>query len=202
MEVLDLSEKLNLEIHPLDVERWDDLVKLFGKTGADGGCWCMYWRLSQKEYSAGDRNRNKRLLKSLVEEGQSVGLIAYHGETPVGWCGLGPRESFKRLERSRYLKRVDDKPVWSIVCFFINSKYRRKGVASALIKAAIEYATDQGAPTLESYPILEWGPNVTSTSAYTGTVEMYQKAGFRKVKVTKARSGGQPRVIMRSDLKS
>ena len=160
----------------------------------------MYWRLSQKEYNAGDRNRNKCLLKALVEERKSVGLLAYHGETPVGWCGLGPRESFKRLERSRYLKRVDDKPVWSIVCFFIHSKYRRKGVASALINAAVEYAAEQGALAIESYPIFEWGPKVTSSSAYTGTVKMFQKAGFHSVKVTKARSGGQPRIIMRRDL--
>ena len=159
-------------------------------------------RASQKEFNAGDRNRNKRFLKSLVEGGKPVGLLAYHVETPVGWCGLGPRESFKRLERSRYFKRVDDKPVWSIVCFFINSKYRHRGVASALINSAIEYASEQGAPALESYPILEWGPKVTRSSAYTGTVEMFQKAGFRKVEVTKARSGGQPRVIMRHYLTS
>ena len=197
-----MPRELTLEIHPLDKNRWEDLVTLFGKTGADGGCWCMYWRLSQKEFNAGDRNRNRRLLKTLVEEGRPVGLLAYANETPVGWCGLGPRESFERLERSRYLKRVDDKPVWSIVCFFINSKYRHRGVASALINSAIEYASEQGAPALESYPILEWGPKVTRSSAYTGTVEMFQKAGFRKVEVTKARSGGQPRVIMRHYLTS
>jgi GNAT superfamily N-acetyltransferase len=197
-----VSENLTLEIHPLDADRWNDLEELFGKTGGDGGCWCMYWRLSQKEYKAGDRKQRKRFLRSLIEKGKPVGLLAYYGETPVGWCGLGPRKEFKRLERSRYLKRVDDKPVWSIVCFFINSMYRRQGIASALIKSAIDYATELGAPALESYPILEWGPKVTRSSAYTGTVEMFEKAGFRQVKVTKARSGGQPRVIMRHNYAS
>ena len=197
-----MSEDFTLEIHPLEEDRWNDLVKLFAKAGADGGCWCMYWRLTQKEYTSGDRDQRKRLLKSLVEKGKPVGLLAYHDETPVGWCGLGPRESFKRLERSRYLKRVDDKPVWSIVCFFIKRKHRRHGVASALIKSAIEYATEQGVPALESYPILEWGPKVTYGNAYTGTVEMFETAGFHQVEVTKARSGGQPRVIMRHDLTS
>jgi GNAT superfamily N-acetyltransferase len=197
-----VSEIFTFEIHPLESNRWNDLEELFGKTGGDGGCWCMYWRLSQKEYKDGDRYQRKRILKSFVENGKPVGLLAYHGEAPVGWCGLGPRESFTRLERSRYLKRADDKPVWSIVCFFINSQYRRQGIASALIKSAIEYAAENGAPAIESYPILEWGPKVTRSSAYTGTVEMFHKAGFRQVKVTKARSGGQPRVIMRHDLAS
>jgi GNAT superfamily N-acetyltransferase len=104
------------------------------------------------------------------------------------------------LERSRYLKRVDDQPVWSIVCFFINSEYRRKGITSTLINSAIEYTAMQGASTLESYPIMEWGAKVSPSSAYTGTVEMFQKAGFQKVRVTQARCGGQPRVIMRHDL--
>ena len=197
-----MSEEMTLKIHPLDTDRWDDLVRLFGKAGADGGCWCMYWRLSQKEYSVGDRNQRKRLLKSLVEDGKPVGLLAYLGEKPVGWCGLGPRESFERLERSRYLRRVDDKPVWSIVCFFIHSKHRRRGIASAMINSAVEYAAEQGAPALESYPISKWGPRVTRRSAFPGTVEMFEKAGFRIVAETKARSGGQPRVIMRHDLTS
>jgi GNAT superfamily N-acetyltransferase len=101
------------------------------------------------------------------------------------------------LEHSRYLKRLDDKPVWSIVCFFIHSQYRRQGIASTLIKAAIKYVAEQGAPALESYPILEWGSKVTKNNAYTGTVEMFEKAGFQRVKVTRAKSGGQPRVVMR-----
>ena len=144
-----MLDDFTLDIHPLEMDRWDDLVKLFGKTGGDGGCWCMYWRLSQKDYNLRDRSRRKHDLKSLVENGKPVGLLAYHDELPVGWCGLGPRKSFERLERSRYLKRVDDQPVWSIVCFFINSKYRRKGIVSTLINKSIEYAATQGASVLE-----------------------------------------------------
>jgi GNAT superfamily N-acetyltransferase len=195
-----VPEPLNLHVRRLEADRWEDLVKLFGKSGADGGCWCMYWRLSQKEYNAGDRWRNKRLLKSLVEEEKSIGLLAYLDDEPAGWCGLSPRASFERLERSRVLKRVDEKPVWSLVCFFIHSKYRRKGIASALIQSAIEFATEQGAPALESYPILQWGPRVTRSAAYTGTVRMFERAGFVKVSESEARSGGQPRIIMRHDL--
>jgi GNAT superfamily N-acetyltransferase len=195
-----VSERLNLDVHPLEAGRWDDLVKLFGKTGADGGCWCMYWRLSQKDYSEGDRWRNKRLLNTLVEEEKPIGLLAYLDDQPVGWCGLSPRESFERLERSRNLKRVDDQPVWSLVCFFIHSKHLRQGIASALLDSAIEFVIKQGAPALESYPILEWGSKVTRGAAYTGTVKMFERAGFRKVTVTEARSGGQPQVIMRHDL--
>jgi len=197
-----VSEQKTLAIYPLESDRWGDLVNLFGKTGADGGCWCMYWRFSQKEYNSGDRERNKRALKSLVESGKSIGLLAYLGETPVGWCGLSPRKNFERLERARYLKRLDDKPVWSIVCFFIHPKHRHQGVATALLDSAIQFVAEQGAPTLESYPIMDWGEPMTLSAAYPGTVEMFQKAGFHKVLATEARSGGQPRVIMRYDLNS
>jgi GNAT superfamily N-acetyltransferase len=115
---------------------------------------------------------------------------------------LSPRTDFERLERSRVLERVDDKPVWSLVCFFIHSEHQRKGIASALLNSAVEFVSKQGAPALESYPILEWGPKVTRGTAYTGTVKMFERAGFHKVSATKARSGGQPRVIMRRDLVS
>ena len=197
-----MPDELDLEVRQLETRGWNDLVKLFGKTGADGGCWCMYWRLSQKEYSAGDRWRNKRLLKSLIEDDKPIGLMAYLGDEPVGWCGLSPRKDFERLERSRVFKRVDDKPVWSLVCFFIHSEHQRKGIATALLSSAVEFVSKQDAPALESYPILEWGPKVTRSTAFTGTVEMFERAGFHKVSATEARSGDQPRVIMRHDLLS
>ncbi len=82
-------------------------------------------------------------MKSLVDSGQVPGLIGYKDGRPIGWISLGPREDYRRLERSLVAKRVDDKPVWSIVCFFVDPKERGKGVMEALLKGAIDYARSQ-----------------------------------------------------------
>src|SRR5215831_13148559 len=39
---------------PATPSRWADLEALFGERGACGGCWCMVWRLSRKEWLAGE----------------------------------------------------------------------------------------------------------------------------------------------------
>jgi hypothetical protein len=41
-----------MEIHPLTPDRWDDFEELFGSRGAYGGCWCMWWRTTRKEFEA------------------------------------------------------------------------------------------------------------------------------------------------------
>ncbi|HEY5579180.1 MAG TPA: GNAT family N-acetyltransferase, partial [Acidimicrobiia bacterium] len=108
-----------MDIHPVTPERWADLELLFGPRGAVGGCWCMWNRQTSREYEAGKGESNRAALRSIVESGRVPGLLAYEGETPVGWVSLGPRAEFGRLQRSPVTKPVDDRPVWSIVCFFI-----------------------------------------------------------------------------------
>jgi hypothetical protein len=46
---------VDLEFHPLAPGRWDDLVALFGERGTYCGCWCMWWRLTSREFGAGNR---------------------------------------------------------------------------------------------------------------------------------------------------
>ena len=82
-----------------------------------------------------------------------VTVIAYYNNRPVGWCSVSPRERFSALERSRILKRIDEKPVGSIVCFFIAKPYRKNGLTRELLNFAIKYCTEQGAKIIEGYPI-------------------------------------------------
>ena len=112
-----------IEFHPLTYERWPDFELLFGEKGACGGCWCMWWRLKRSEFEKQKGKGNKQMMKKLIKSGEIPGIIAYYDNQPVGWCSISPRERFYALERSRILKRIDDKPVWSVVCFFIAKPY-------------------------------------------------------------------------------
>jgi GNAT superfamily N-acetyltransferase len=183
------------KIYPLTPERWPDLEKLFGPRGAVGGCWCMYWRLTSREYDELKGPGNRALLKDLVDTVQVPGLLAYLDGEVAGWCSLGPREVYSRLERSRTLARPDDQPVWSIVCFFIQRKYRRSGISERLLEGAIAYARTQGVKILEGYPVEPKKGEMPSVFAYTGLASTFHKLGFKEVT---RRSDTRP--IMRLEL--
>jgi predicted GNAT family acetyltransferase len=139
------SSLSDLKFQPVTAKRWKDLVSLFGERGACGGCWCMWWRLSRSQFNKQKGEGNKKTLKKIVDAGEIPGILAYTEGEPIGWCSVAPRETFSTLERSRILKRVDEKPVWSVVCFFIAKPFRQKGVTVKLLKSAIEYAKKHGA---------------------------------------------------------
>ena len=90
---------LELRFEPVTVDRWADLEALFGERGACSGCWCMWWRLSRPKYEAQKGAGNRRALRRIVQSGEVPGILAYDGARPVGWCSLGPRSAFPRLER-------------------------------------------------------------------------------------------------------
>lgn len=166
-----------LEYHPVTPERWADLERLFGRHGAGGGCWCMWWRLTRSQFARQAGEGNRLALKAIVDSGEVPGLLAYADGEPVAWCSLGPRENFEALERSRALKRVDDRPVWSIVCFFVARPFRRRGLMAPFLAAALEYARGHGATIVEGYPI-EPEKRLSGSSGYMGVVSTYRKAGF------------------------
>lgn len=173
---------MRLEVHPLTRSRWDDLVELFNRPGGSivRGCWCMYYRRSGAGGHSAWGTANKRALKSLVDGGTVPGLLAYRDGRPVGWISLGPREDYPRLERSPVMKRVDQKPVWSVVCFFVDPKERGQGVTRALLRGAIDYARSRGATRLEAYPV---DKKVRSHPDFMwfGAKSLYDRAGFQEV---------------------
>jgi ribosomal protein S18 acetylase RimI-like enzyme len=177
---------MKLSILPLTPERWPDLEALFNAKGCSvaRGCWCMYYRRSgaREPLPAGTTaaQANRAGLKKLAHNETPPGLIGYRGKTPVGWVSLGPREGYAKLQRSPVMKPVDDKPVWSIVCFVVPSEHRGQGVARALLDGAIVYARKQGATLLEAYPVDKPGRS-HDDAMWFGAKSMYDDAGFEEV---------------------
>lgn len=177
-----------VEVHPVTPDRWDDLAALAGERGFTSGCWCMWWRVTSKEFEERHGAGLRRDLHGLVAAGPEPGLLAYIAGEPAGWVAVAPREEYPRLDRSPKLRRLDDKPVWSITCFTIDRRHRRRGVAAALLAAAVDFARQRGAVVVEAYPIDTAGGKRSSADLYTGTLAMFQRAGFEEV----ARRGGRP----------
>lgn len=168
----------NFQFIPLTINRWNDLLNLFGKNGACGGCWCMYWRLSHKEYEQNKGENNKVKLVELIKKEAPLGIMAYYDETPVGWCSVSPKTSLVRLEKSRNLKSDYVEDTWSITCLFIHKKFRNQGLSTALIKAASAYAFEKGARLIEAYPIVPRLKKMPEVFAWVGFANAYFKANF------------------------
>jgi GNAT superfamily N-acetyltransferase len=176
-----------IEVRPLTPDRWDDLERLFGPSGAYSGCWCMFWRISRNEFAGNGNAGNRAAFRSLTRTGPPPGLIAYVDGEPAGWISVDARERYASLERSRTLARVDDRPVWSIVCFFVAKEHRRRGLSRALIDGAVDHARSNGARIVEAYP----DPRANdAASSYMGAVEPFLRAGFREVR-------SEPRPVLR-----
>lgn len=171
-----------LTFHPLTADRWNDLERLFGPDrGADSGCWCMFWRLRRSEFHALGKAKRKAAFRKLVTSGAPLGILAYEGPRPVGWCAVAPRAATPALDRSPVCKPVDDQPAWSITCFFVDPRGRRDGVMAALIEAAVKYAKRQGATIVEAYPRDPAGARIDSASGYVGVVAPFLGQGFQEV---------------------
>lgn len=176
------ARKARLTFRPLTAERWPDFEALFGKKGAYGGCWCMWWRVTRKAFDQQSGAGNKRAIKRIVTTGDEPGVLAYAGKSAIGWCAVGPREVYGALNRSRTLKPFDGEPVWSITCFFIDKESRGRGVMTALLDAAVKFAEKRGARFVEGYPVAPPEKRLPAAwEAYRGTVRAYEKAGFREI---------------------
>jgi GNAT superfamily N-acetyltransferase len=123
---------------------------------------------------------NRQMHKTLVSSGTTTGLLAYLNGEVVGWLAVEPRAAYDKLAHSRALKPVDDQEVWSITCFFVAKKLRRKGIAVELIKAAVEHVSRRGGRIVEGYPV-DAKENAPAPFVFTGTASAFRKAGFREV---------------------
>ncbi len=175
------TRESRLTFHPLTLARWADFERLFGERGACGGCWCMWWRLKRSEFEKRKGAGNKRAMKAIVRGGEVPGIIAYSGKEPIGWCSVAPRADYSALERSRILKPVDDRPVWSVVCFFVEKAHRGSGVSVELLRAAVAHAKRHGARIVEGYPVEPKQDRMPDAFVWFGLASAFERAGFEEV---------------------
>lgn len=191
-----------LEIVPLTPDRWDDVASLFGEGGDPKSCSCMYWRTRSKDWSFANVRETREGFHRLVDEARdpAPGLLAYRDGRAVGWVSVAPRDDYERLTNSRVRPKIDDLPVWSVVCFVVSKSERGQGLTSLLLDAATAYAVDHGAPGLEAYPVDPGEGRVPAALGYTGLLSTFTAAGFRIVHEIDSPQSKVRRVIVRREL--
>ncbi|WP_287260188.1 GNAT family N-acetyltransferase [Mesorhizobium sp.] len=133
----------------------------------------MAWRhLENREHASNDERR--RAMMALIKAGTPVGIVAHAEGNTVGWCSVAPRETYRKLSQAQ-----DDSEagVWSIVCFYVPRASRGRGLASALLDAAIDHAFANGARTIEAYPVDQASPSYR----FMGFREMFVARGFHEI---------------------
>jgi predicted GNAT family acetyltransferase len=182
-----------LAIHPLTPDRFDDLVDLFGPhVGGNSGCWCMWWRMARADWKAASREERRDRFRSIVKAGPPPGILAYDGESAVGWCAIGSRATLPRMNNSRVAAPLESvEGVFAVNCFFIRSGWRKRGLMRILLDGAVKFAAGQGATIVEACPLdvdreLFWG------EGFVGIASVFRDADF-----TEAARRSKNRPLMR-----
>ena len=191
----------SIEIVPLTPDRWADVTALFDEGGDPKTCSCMFWRVRSKDWSFANAAEARDGFHALVEADRdpAPGLLAYADGRAVGWVSVAPRMDYQRLTNSRVRPALDDRPVWSIVCFVVSRSARGQGLTNRLLDAAMDYAIDRGAPALEAYPVDVGDRRIPAAVGYTGLLSTFLAAGFEVVHEIDSPQATVRRVIVRRE---
>ena len=178
---------MTIVVRPASADAWSDVKRVMQTPGDPEACWCQVFRVPREEWDARPVEDNRADLRSLVETGLRPGLVAYDGKDAVGWCSVAPLEHFVRLADSPFIAaaRPADDPVagrWAVTCFVVREEARGSGMVETLLDAAVGFAREQGATSVEGYPLdVEAAEHVTPDELFGGTVAAFEQAGFHRL---------------------
>ena len=185
-------------IEPLSAATWPALAALFGAGGDPRWCFCQFWRKPGSNWTNTTQAENRADLEAQLADPLPPGLVAMRGNDAVGWVAVAPRDGYPRLASSRTIPQLPGDDVWAITCLVVRKTARRTGLATALVAAATAFALEHGAATVEGYPVATEGSRLPAASAYTGTLSMFQRAGFTEAAPTTSHpTPGRSRVVVR-----
>jgi GNAT superfamily N-acetyltransferase len=173
-----------IEILPATPDRWADLEDLFGpERGGCAGCWCVWPRVSTKEFKALGKAGRKEMFQDIFAAGPPPGVLAYEGDLAIGWCAVGPREDYGRFQTAKKSRPVEGEeiaPIYAITCFYIRNSHRKTGLMGKLLAAAVAHAKTRGARAVEACPIdpdrpLIWG------DGFVGLTPVFRALGFEEI---------------------
>ena len=172
-----------LSVKPLNETTWPDFAGLVERhNGIWSGCWCMSFH-AEGVGRARSPAQNRSDKECRVREGRAHAALVYDGAICVGWCQFGSPDELPRIKHRRaYLEGQGAPPQWRITCFFVDKKYRGKGVAAAALQGALEEIARLGGGTVESFPEAPEGRSVSAAFLHNGTVAMFERQGFDRTR--------------------
>ena len=174
---------MGFDVRALDAGTWEDFASLVERHGGVwGGCWCMPFHCKDMNEARAEWPYREAKEKR-VKEGRTHAALVYDGDKCVGWCQFGPTDELPGIKlKKAYQEGLAQMPDWRITCFFVDKEYRKRGVAVAALKGALEEISKLGGGTVESYPEDVEGRKVSGSFLYNGTVAMFEREGFSRVR--------------------
>jgi GNAT superfamily N-acetyltransferase len=187
-----------LTVQPLAPATWDAFADLAEQhNGVWGGCWCTWFHTfhAEKEFSY---EANRALKERLVREGRAHAALVFDGDVAVAWCQFGsPQELPNIKHRKEYEAELDSLPDYRLTCFFVDKRYRRRGVSALALHGALDLIAAAGGGVVEAYPQDTGGKKITASFLYSVTRSLFEQAGFSYV-----RPKGKNHTVMRTTVKA
>jgi GNAT superfamily N-acetyltransferase len=134
----------------------------------------------------------------LVRESRAHAALVFDGDVAVAWCQFGsPQELPNIKHRKEYEAGLDSLPDYRLTCFFVDKRYRRRGVSALALQGALDLIAAAGGGVVEAYPQDTGGKKITASFLYSVTRSLFEQAGFGYV-----RPKGKNHTVMRTTVKA
>jgi len=166
---------------PLGPATWEAFAQLAGRNnGVWNGCWCTWFHTLYAEKDKARTSESNRALKErLVSEDRAHAALVFDGDLAVAWCQFGTLDELPNINHLKeYEAGQDSPPDYRITCFYVDKKYRRKGVAAVALHGALELIAQAGGGVVEAYPQDTDGQKVSASFLYSATRSLFEQAGF------------------------
>lgn len=196
---------MNIIIKPLTSDLSDDYFDFFdNRAFTDDSpyrCYCQVYQMTKEQAKAVLDNLDgsdmgqvsREVATQQIDSGILRGYLAFVDGIAIGWCNANDKANFpiESCTGDRFYAPVENREK-VVVCFEIAPEYRRKGVATALLRRVIDDAITEGYTAVEGFPVVrderyEWDS--------FGPLRLYEKLGFVKVAVREKNV-----VVMRKEL--
>lgn len=179
------DSEFNFTVRDLEKETWPDFERFFAKyNGVQAGCWCMYYHRSGQTpgKTIEERmERNHEDKKNLVLSNQSRGILIYSGNDVIASCQYGTRKELPRIDNGRNYRNLNiarpEDNFWRITCFFVDKKFRKKGITGLALRAVLSRIQELGGGVVEAYPVT----NFRTVAVWFGSVSTFASEGFEIV---------------------
>lgn len=167
-------------IEPLSPTTWDAFAGLAERhNGVWGGCWCTFFHLfpdPPERKELGHREFKRRL----VDRGVAHAALVIDGDQAIAWAEYGTVAELPNIHhRKQWERESEQTPDFRITCLFVDRRYRRRGMASTAVRAAMALIAAEGGGLVEAYPHdVPPGKKTSSSFLYNATRTMYDRLGF------------------------
>jgi len=175
-------------IRPLGAETWDAFAALCERNNGAGmgGCWCCWFHeptMAEREANIVACGGNEQYKHQRVIDGRAHAALVLEGDDAVGWCEYGPPDELPGVYHAKELAASGDPlPDYRLTCFFVDRRHRRRGVAAAALRGALDLIAQAGGGVVETYPRDAPGAKVSASFLYNVTRPLFERAGFTYVR--------------------